>query len=474
MTRMIERWEFGRVDRLGEYFELSVSADGRTDVENSHHIAAVGPPHEGVVRVEILVEKNESNAALIAKVGREISFYLLELNEADPWAYAQYHCGTTSNVYGDVHWSFFDGFQKPLETNEAGEFSPAVNIEVQSEIKEGSIILPRFYERDMDILLAEEFRVSPAFSNWFLSATSCATCREGKVLEVAVSKSDNLGESDLVVLFESIDIKSRFALFIEDKIDAPLQPEQLARYRKRADIGLQRGMYSHFHVVLCSPKTYPETHKDAEGFDAYVSYESIASFLRENDPTNTRNLYRAGVIANVARKTGTSGWVKETDAQTDSFWQAAYAIAGREFPDLEMKDPKFARGQTWLIFRPHEMPTLPRIIAVNLKADRGLADLTFSGILCRLFTPLVLPLLENDMTTHQTGKSAVIRLNIPSFGISDFDSEAEERVRAAFKACTRLIRFYLKNRLALDSAASRSLPEPLPPEFHRPEVGGVV
>lgn len=471
MTQMIERWEAGGVDRSGEHFELSVSADGRNDDGNGSPIAAIGPPHDGIVRVEVLVERSESNAALIAKVEREINFYLLELNEADPWAYAQYHCGTTSNVYSDVHWSFFDGSQEPSEAKEAAEISAPVSSEAESGLKKGSIIVPRFYERDMDILLAEEFQVSPDFANWFLSATNCATCRDGRVLEVAVSKSDNLGESDLVVLCESIDTKSRFAFFIEDKIDAPLQPEQLARYRKRAEIGWQRGMYSHFHVVLCSPKTYPETHKDAEGFDAYVSYESIASFLRENDPSTIRNLYRADVIASAAKKTGPAGWVKETDAQTDSFWQAAYAIAVKEFSDLEMRPPKFARGQTWLIFRPHEMPTLPRIIAVNLKADRGLADLTFSGILCRLFTPLVLPLLESDMTTHQTGKSTVIRLSVPPFGISNFDSKAEEHVRAAFTACTRLIRFYLKHRLALDSAASRSLPEPLPPEFYRPEVG---
>jgi hypothetical protein len=350
-----------------------------------------------------------------------------------------------------------------------------VHVEAQSGLKEGSIILPRFYERDIDILLAEELQVSPAFANWFLSATKCADCEAGKVLEVAVSKSDNLGESDLVVLFESVDTTSRFALFIEDKIDAPLQPEQLARYRKRAEIGRQRDFYSHFLVVLCSPKSYPKTHQDAEGFDAYVSYESIAAFLRENDPASTRNLYRAGIFANAATKLGHVGWVKETDALTDSFWQAAYNIAIREFPDLEMKPPNFASGTTWIAFRPHELPRQPRLVVVDLKAANGFADLTFSGILCRLFAPFVLPLLENDMTAHQAGKSTVVRLEIPTFGISAFDSTAEEHVRAAFTACTRLIRFYREHRLALDSAASNSLPEPLAPEFtHRPEVGGSV
>lgn len=408
MTRMIERWEEGLVDRSAEHFELSVSADGQDGDGNGSPIAAIGPPHDGIVLVGGLVETSESNTSLLAPVPPP------------------------------------------------------------SGPQNGSTILPRFYERDMDIILAEEFQVSPAFANWFLSAKDCADCRSGKVLAVAVSKSDNLGESDLIVLFESVDAESRFALFIEDKIDAPLQPEQLARYRKRAEVGQKQGSYSHFHVVLCSPEAYPKTHIDAEGFDAYVSYESIAAFLRENDPTNVRNLYRASIFANAATKLGHVGYVKETDAQTDSFWQAAYDLASREFHDLEMKPPKFAKGLTWLIFRPHDMPTLPRIVAVELKAAKGVAELTFSGVECRLFAPLVLSLLESDMTAHQTGKSTAIRLNITSFGITAFDSKAEEHVRAAFTACTRLIRFYREHRLALDSAASKSLPALVAPQFNHP------
>jgi hypothetical protein len=118
--------------------------------------------------VEVLIEASESNADVIAKVEREISYYLLELNESDPWAYAQYHCGTASNVYSDVHWPFFKGSQEPSEKNDTVGSSGPVRVEAQSGLKEGSIILPRFYVRDMDVLLAEELQVSPAFANWFL------------------------------------------------------------------------------------------------------------------------------------------------------------------------------------------------------------------------------------------------------------------------------------------------------------------
>lgn len=85
----------------------------------------------------------------------------------------------------------------------------------------------RKYERDIDILLAEEFTVSPAFAAWFLAHTRFSDAN-AQVLDVYVSRSDSTGESDLVVVFEEIGGDSRFALLIEDKIDAPLQPEQEA------------------------------------------------------------------------------------------------------------------------------------------------------------------------------------------------------------------------------------------------------
>lgn len=43
----------------------------------------------------------------IDDVRRELDFYLVSKGEPDPWVYAQYHCGTASNVYFNVHWSFF-------------------------------------------------------------------------------------------------------------------------------------------------------------------------------------------------------------------------------------------------------------------------------------------------------------------------------------------------------------------------------
>jgi hypothetical protein len=91
------------------------------------------------------------------------------------------------------------------------------------------VAIERKYERDVDILLAEEFSVNAAFADWFRSQTKYKTSI-ARVVDVFVSKRDNLGESDLIVIYE-IEGGNRVALLVEDKVRAPLQPGQAKRYR---------------------------------------------------------------------------------------------------------------------------------------------------------------------------------------------------------------------------------------------------
>lgn len=91
----------------------------------------------------------------------------------------------------------------------------------------------RKYERDIDLLLAEEFAVNAEFATAFRSLTGFQN-RNAEVCDCWVSRSDVDGESDLIVVFEDPQ-RSRFALLIEDKIDAPLQSDQASRYRRGRD-----------------------------------------------------------------------------------------------------------------------------------------------------------------------------------------------------------------------------------------------
>jgi hypothetical protein len=331
--------------------------------------------------------------------------------------------------------------------------------QVRSPGQEVTIAVARKYERDIDLLLAEEFAASPSFATWFLEQTNGFKKIQARVVEVGVSRSDATGESDLVVVFEEKqNARERYALHIEDKIDAPLQPEQEARYRIRAQAHIEKGLYSAFEVVLCSPKAYPLTHAEAARFDSCVHYEAISEFFKgqEND---ARSAYRAEFVATAAKRCS-NAWEQTPDPVTDAFWRTAYEIAAKEFPDLEMQPPRFTKGQTWVGFRPLDMPTQPRRIYIDCKGAFGQVDLKFSACLARLFAPRLSAALEEDMYVLQTGKAAAIRIEVPSFEICQPNDAVLANVRAAFGACVRLIRFYRQNRLLLNEAAAASVPEP--------------
>lgn len=318
----------------------------------------------------------------------------------------------------------------------------------------------RKYERDIDLLLAEEFEVSPPFASWFLGRTKKFAGIQANVSKVWVSKADSTGESDLVVLFKEVGTDRRFALHIEDKVNAPLQPDQVARYRLRAENAIRVGDYSDYGVILCSPQGYCPEHREKMGFDSCVSYEEIGGFLKPCDPQDLRGNYRANFVLTATTRTGNI-WKIDKDPLTDAFWEGAYQVAQMDYLDLQMKRPKNTKGQTWIVFRPMGFPTQPRWIYVLLKGGLGFADLTFTGTLARLFSPLVRPFLEDGMAIHQTGKSAAIRIEVDRFEITQPDEAAMRKVRAAFAACVKLIRFYRNNRGILDKAVLESLPEPV-------------
>ncbi len=314
----------------------------------------------------------------------------------------------------------------------------------------------RKYERDIDLLLAEEFSVSQSFAAWFLEQTKGFKGINAKVVDVYVSKSDVMGESDLVVIYEKLGGESRFALHIEDKINAPLQPEQEARYRRRAAVAIRRGDYSEFEVILCSPAAYRLVHPEVVTFDALVSYEAISEFLQSQGADDPRSQYRSNFIATSARR-NSNAYTRVDDAVTNCFWKKAFDIAARDYPDLEMKPLTVTKDSTWLNFRPLDMPTQPRRIYISFKGDRGFMDLTFTACLARLFLPQVKNILDPRMTIHQTGKSAAIRINVEPFKICEPDDDVLAKVRAAFAGCVWLITFFRQHRETLVKAAGASL-----------------
>jgi hypothetical protein len=80
--------------------------------ESALPVALVAKPVGNTFAVEFLqapeLGKSEYERVKLA-VKKELTFYLVEKGEPDPWKYAIYHCGTASNVYSQVHWGYFQG-----------------------------------------------------------------------------------------------------------------------------------------------------------------------------------------------------------------------------------------------------------------------------------------------------------------------------------------------------------------------------
>ena len=101
----------GSVDAAGEHIELRYGSAREAEYEQWTPVAIVGRPMGGTFPVRWLVDPTEDSDVAVA-TRLELDFYLVEnpqrsLLDLDPWEYAVYHCGTTSNVYSDVHWSYF-------------------------------------------------------------------------------------------------------------------------------------------------------------------------------------------------------------------------------------------------------------------------------------------------------------------------------------------------------------------------------
>jgi len=310
----------------------------------------------------------------------------------------------------------------------------------------------RIYERDVDIILAEEFYSSASFASWFLSFTKLFCETTAEVTEVDVSLSDERGESDLVIVFERPD-KTRFALLIEDKIDAGFQPDQVGRYRSRGQKGLTSKRWQSFEVLLCAPRAYIEKNPIAADFDATVSYEDIATWLRANMP-GRRGEYRAAFLSAAAPR-GATAYRKQTDSETDAFWNEAYVLAGRDFPDLEMKKPNYASNANWVIFRPKFFGAR---VSVDLKAIAGSADLSFSKMSPSVIFNAVESIKAPEMIVTQAGASAVIRMKFPEFSVAEGPEIVATKVQAAFVVCRNLVNFYRKHQSMLDDILNSPKP----------------
>lgn len=285
-------------------------------------------------------------------------------------------------------------------------------------------------ERDVDLLVLEELNVSDSFAQWFV----CRVREEitsVKTLGAWHSVVDtNLGESDLVYIYQSDDLSSQ-AILIENKIDASAQAQQGERYRLRGNRGLEDGLWQDFRTCIIAPKAYIA--RNAEPYDAAISYEEIMVYLAAQG--DKRGLYKAQTLRDAIEK-NRRGYVATVCPKTTEFAQKYLAYVSEHFPQLnpEQSKPR-ANGHDWIHFYPDPINKKIRIIhqiygkVIKLQF-LGQAD-NFDDIKNQFEG-----LERSGYRIIKSGKSVNIETPLPQISIAEqsFDSVLEEISIALNKA----------------------------------------
>lgn len=302
-------------------------------------------------------------------------------------------------------------------------------------------------ERDIDLLLMEEFECNEEFRAWFLERIEPNSSAGSKLAGVWHSiKEAELGESDIIVCFDT-ETNSRMAVLIENKIDAELQPDQPERYLERGRIGKERGYWDEFRTCIIAPIRYVKT-TDTSAFQRQITYEELLHWFSENSNEGCRIAFKSKLVKEAIEK-NRRGYQVVEHSEVTAFWFQYWGLVNTEFSDLQMPKPvKKGWKADWPEFYPANISSGTRLIH---KMRDGFVDLQFAGRGNDFdnFIETVGPLLEEDMVCKKRGESAAVSIEVPSVDRFKPFSEQRASVYRAIDAARRLAKWYIENKIRI-------------------------
>ena len=258
-------------------------------------------------------------------------------------------------------------------------------------------------ERDIDLLILEEWCVNVDFACWLLSQfpiTQNFTSFDGWH---SVTDSQ-YGESDLVLIAENT--SDKIAILLENKIDAVAQEEQCGRYFLRAEKLKQDLVLTNAVVGIIAPDNYLQTNQEAKNYPYQISYESVAEWFAAR--AGTRDLYRSAVLRSAIEKER-RGYRPIKNEQVSQFWHDYWEYLQKMIPEVEMKEPDVVPADSdWPNLKFAWFPAKWKLVH---KLSRGVLDLE-TKLTPEEAAALDDKLGESDFSIVQTGKSFSIRLAV--------------------------------------------------------------
>ena len=224
-------------------------------------------------------------------------------------------------------------------------------------------------ERDIDLLLMEEFHISPDFVIWFSQQVGVSG---GQFDGAWHSVTDADGETDLLLLVTTG--TDKVGILIENKIAAPEQALQAERYHRRAARSQNIGHFDRFVVCMCAPRVYLDALPESTLYEAKIAYEEISEWFSFNN--DVRSQWRRTIMeeAIVQSRRGYKMVVNET---VSTFYQEFWHYILNHHPELVMRRPTPKGNQSnWIIFQGADFP---KGVKYYIKMDQNVIELGFNG-----------------------------------------------------------------------------------------------
>lgn len=299
-------------------------------------------------------------------------------------------------------------------------------------------------ERDVDLLVMEELSVSTEFREWFSSRVFGEPMYQSELGAWHSVSDAQLGESDIVFLFEAIG-GPRTAILIENKIDAPPQPKQGERYRMRGEKGLKEGYWEKFKTCVIAPSKYLSSTKHSESYDVEVSYEELLAYFQSRSPRSHRYSYKAKILLEGIEQ-NRRGYQPEYNEEITKFVSDYFSFCSGEYAQLGMQEAKpRPAGSTWIMFYPKP---LPKEINLVHQLTAGFVKVLFNGK-AELFEHLKDKYslkLSPEASVEVAGKSVAISIEVPKLDpLSVSFTGQKEKVEQALQQLSVLKKLVAEN-----------------------------
>jgi hypothetical protein len=304
-----------------------------------------------------------------------------------------------------------------------------------------------FVERDIDLLLAEELRVNPAFSAWMLGRCGAPADLAHPAIETRVSVMEDGSEADAAALFAWGN--GRFRFFVEDKIDAGMMPEQLERYVRRAEAEQGRDAVQGWAVAFFTPRSYRLS--EVPLGVTQITFEEAADALRRMSP-DLRSDYRASLLDRAAAyRSGSAArslYVAQAEPHVAGWWDEVVRMLDREFPSFFL--PFRTQYPREVFFAPRTSD-LANYLRIDLKGHKGEVDLAFKYGDHAAICAIVQETLGSTDPVVVNGRSVALRIPVARFTIAEGTAIIPTKVRQAFQAARLLVLYWRQHRARFDA-----------------------